>query len=110
MTKTIAHTVCYMLMWCFLSNCVLQDWGYIHSQLTLSKDSLDHMTLIKRMEFMSDRKFPWQNMDVDLLNRVNVTVHKYPYEHVERVNMAAAAMYKWVRILIYMCTAVIQTN
>ncbi|KAH3841268.1 hypothetical protein DPMN_114727 [Dreissena polymorpha] len=73
-----------------------KDWGYIHSQLTLAKDKLNQLTLIKRMEYMSETNFPWGNMDLDTLDNVNSIVHKYTYQHVSHGSQAAATMYKWI--------------
>lgn len=74
-----------------------KDWKYIHRYLKVTPDTLSEMVILKRMEYMSDRSFPWRNMEYKTLQRVYKTVHAYSFEHVQHVSLAAAAIYKWVR-------------
>jgi len=51
------------------------------------------------MDYMDSPTFPWQNMDINVLDTVNSTLKKYPFEQVNHVSQAAATVYKWVSYL-----------
>lgn len=76
----------------------VQDWNFIHAKLKVTQNKPDEMTVLKRIEYMDSPSFPWENMDVDVLDRVNAILKKYPYEQVNHVSQSAAAVYKWVCI------------